>query len=517
MKNPPILERIRENLKPADVFLFETRLRSAKEAGWNVFNFPAEIVAVDLLSDSGTGALSRRQHEFMKIGDTPENRAYGMRQSFVTLRNVVAEIFGLGVEKDFVFFPFPQGRAAESVFFGCLSELYYDVILLTTRIIVPSNSHFDTTRANLEARGLEALDIPVDASACAQDDVFRGNMDVTRLANLLEQSGDSADEKKEDSPAIFVTPLVMMTITNNTRGGLPVSMENIRAVSEVCRANRVSFFFDAARFAENAYFIKKYEKGYSEKPIREIVREMFSYCDGFLISFKKDGLSHTGGGLVLKRGSPLLMYHEDIADAIEMRLTVTMSNPTQGAIPGGYQLAIAEGLLTAVTEEYLESRVSQVARFGRMLKNARVPVLEPFGGHAVYMDIDRFFDGTTMRRSDYGGVALTALLLLYGVRGCELGAFAFGKHPEKMVPDLLAPTGNGKRGVGDAEETYPDFNYLRLALPRRGVTDEELAFAVTALKSLYRMRRDIPRAVPIYGAGLPLRHMKARFELQPRS
>lgn len=516
MKKLPIFARVRETLRPGDSFLYDMRLEAAAEAGWNVFNFHAQLVAVDLLSDSGTGALSRRQHEFLKIGDKPENRAYGMRQSFVTLRNIVAEIFGLGEpKKDFVFFPFPQGRAAESVFFGCLSEIYYDALLLTTRVIVPGNSHFDTTRANLEARGLEALDLPVDVSTLPQNDVFRGNMDVGRLARLLDESGES----EEDAPARFVAPLVMMTITNNTRGGLPVSMENIRAVSELCRRHCVSFFFDAARFAENAYFIKKYEKGYSEKTIREIVHEMFSYCDGFLISFKKDGLSHTGGGLVLKRGSPLLTYHEDIIDAVETRLTVTMSNPTQGAIPGGYQLAIAEGLLTVVREEYLESRVSQVARFGRMLKNAGVPVLEPFGGHAAYVDIDRFFDGTTMRRRDYGGIALAALLLLYGVRACELGAFAFGKRCEKTFPDpdLLAPAGNGKRGVGDAEETHPDFNYLRLALPRRGVTDEELAFAVTALKSLYVMRHDIPRAVPVSGAGLPLRHMKARFELQPRS
>ena len=277
-------------------------------------------------------------------------------------------------------------------------------------------------------------------------------------------------------------------------------MDNIRETRMLCEEYEAPFFFDAARFAENAYFIKKYEAGYEEKTILEIVREMFSYCDGFLISFKKDGLSHTGGGLVMKNKSILLQRFPSLIDAIRTRLIITMSNDRQGAIPGGYQLAIAEGLRTATTMEYLEKRISQVARFGRMFTDAGIPVLEPFGGHAVYLDVDRFFAGTAMQREDFGGIALTALLLLYGVRACELGAFAFGKH-------------NPKTG----HEEYPDFNWVRFAVPRRGYKDGELAQAVRAVKALYEMRHDIPRAVPVHGADLPLRHFKARFELESLS
>ena len=176
-----------------------------------------------------------------------------------------------------------------------------------------------------------------------------------------------------------------------------------------------------------------------------------------------------------------------------------MSNDTQGAIPGGYQLAIAEGLRTATTMKYLEMRVSQVARFGKMLKDAGVPVLEPFGGHAVYVDVDRFFAGTTMDRFGFGGIALTALLLLYGIRACELGAFAFGQYDKKT-----------------GKEIFPDFNFVRFAVPRRDYTDEELALAVRAVKTLHELRHEIPRAVSVYGRDLPLRHMKARFELELR-
>lgn len=512
MHKLPIFARIKETMGVMDKFLFEVRIQAAQDAGWNVFRFPASYVAVDLLSDSGTGPLSPKQIALLARGNEQVNCAYGMRDSFLTLQEAVADIFGLGVpEKDFYFFPFPQGRAAESVFFETLrKELTEDMArtiypteppFRPPQISIISNSHFDTTRANIELAGFEAHDLPIPKWAHGENDVFSGGIDTSQLKFLLHGSryGCPADNEVGDPPPVSIIPAVFMTITNNTRGGLPVSMENIRATSELCREYEVPFFLDAARFAENAYFIKKYEEGYAEKSIREIVREMISHCDGFLISFKKDGLSHTGGGLVLKNPSLFLSRYPHFPDAVRTRLITTMSNDTQGAIPGGYQLAISEGLYTATTMEYLEARVSQVARFGKMLKNAGVPVLEPFGGHAVYVDTNRFFDGAVMKLTDFGGVSLTAILLLYGVRACELGAFAFGKYDKEKNT-----------------ETPPLFNYVRLAIPRRGYADEELVPAVDALKTLHELRLFVPRAVPVYGRDLPLRHMKARFELEPR-
>jgi len=481
----PLFEGIRHHAAP-----FENAAAHARAAGWNVFKFPSWGVPLDFLSDSGTGPLSPAQTALIAETDCRVHNAYGMRQSFWLLSKMMGRVFGLGeYEKDFHFFPFPQGRAAEAVFFGCLRDALAKDVSPQVYGIVPSNSHFDTTRANIELAGMQAKDFPVDTATLAADDMFRGNMDIEAFAGLL---GRIAFAKNMRVPVVF------MTVTNNTRGGLPVSMENIRETNELCRNHKIPFFLDAARFAENAYFIKKYERGYEAKTILAIVHEMFSYCDGFLISFKKDGLSHTGGGMVLKKNKSILLErYPGLPDAIATRLIITMSNDTQGAIPGGYQLAIAEGLRTAVTEEYLEMRVSQVARFGKMFTDAGLPVLEPFGGHAVYLDVDRFFADTAMRREDFGGIALTGLLLLHGVRACELGAFAFGTYDPAT-----------------GKETFPDFNFVRFAVPRREYDDGELAVAVQAVKKLYDARHTIPRAVPVYGRDLSLRHFKARFELR---
>ncbi len=503
MHKLPIFARVKEAMDAGDKFLFEVRLYAAQNAGWNVFAFPAKMVDVDLASDSGTGPLSAQQLALLQEGNARKNRAYANRESFRVLEDTVAEILGLGAGgKGFHFFPFPQGRAAEAVFFGCVKDaLTTENMLDGMRVVVPSNSHFDTTRANIELVEFEAHDLLLPVGEFEPGEwMFRGNMDTLRLEELLRKYRQTGFDDYDESPHAVEVPVVLMTITNNTRGGLPVSMANLRTTRELCDEFEVPFFFDAARFAENAYFIKKYEAGYEEKTIPEIVREMFSYCDGFLISFKKDGLSHTGGGLVLKKQSALLAHYPDLSDAIATRLIITMSNDTQGGIPGGYQLAIAEGLRTATTEEYLEERVSQIARFGQMFLDAGIPVLEPFGGHAVYLDVDRFFADTKMRREDFGGIALTALLLLYSVRACELGAFAFGKYDA-----------NAK------SEVFPDFNFVRFAVPRRGYKDSELAQAVRAVKALYEMRHEIPRAVPIYGRDVPLRHFKARFALEPIS
>jgi tryptophanase len=351
--------------------------------------------------------------------------------------------------------------------------------------IVPSNGHFDTTEANVSANGLKPVNLPRPKDDDAGYPDFKGGMDVDKLRAILESSSERV-------------PVVYLTITNNTGGGQPVSMANIREVSAVCHDHEVPLFFDACRFAENAWFIKERERGYENRNIVEIVHEMFSYVDGFTISFKKDGLSNMGGGLFLRDNGLFLRHFPRMSDDVTNWQILKEGHPTYGGMSGRDIMALVAGLETVTKEGYLRYRVSQVRQFGESMRAMGVPVVMPVGGHAVYVDVDAFFDGTELTREDYGGIALSALLLAgYGHRVCELGCFAFGRYdPESRT------------------EMFPENNYLRFAVPRLRYEQQDLESVAEAMGILFGRRDEIPGVTVTYGRELPLRHFKARFEFK---
>jgi tryptophanase len=488
------------------------------EAGLNPFLFRADrIPGCDLLSDSGTTTMTMEQWAAMLLGD----EAYGSNEGYFELKAQFAETFGSGwCEKDSSsggssesLFLFHQGRAAENAFFSVLARQLAaagrgspappsDGLMpeLKSRIesklhsngrgagrdlwIVPSNSHFDTTEGNIGDKGMIPLNLPC-REHLEGDEIFpfRGNMDVEELDNLLEHEKDRV-------------PLVYLTITNNTGGGQPVSIDNIRQIRNVTRKHGVPFFFDACRFAENAWFIKKREDEFWDSSIRQIVHEMFRYADGFHISLKKDGLVNMGGALVLRRDSEFTKRFPHLREGITDHQIMAEGHPTYGGLPGRDLKAIAQGLRTVVHDEYLDARIGQVVRFGNALYEAGIPIIRPVGGHAVYLDVDRFFDGTATDE-ELKGISLTALLLIAGHRVCELGIYAFGSFDgEKETPP------------------EPRVNYVRAAVPRLAYEDQDLFSVVEALKVLADNRDRIPAVKVEYGRDLSLRHFKSRFSFR---
>jgi tyrosine phenol-lyase len=347
--------------------------------------------------------------------------------------------------------------------------------------VVPSNSHFDTTEGNIEDKFMVPLNLPCREHLAGDEAFpFRGNMDLDELENLLATEGERV-------------PLVYITITNNTGGGQPVSMENIKRVREITRRHKVPFFFDACRFAENAWFIQQKEKGYAGRGIEEIVREMFDCADGYHISFKKDGLGNIGGAIGLREESLFTERFPNFANEITDYQIMTEGHPTYGGLAGRDLKALAEGLRTVTRQEYLDHRIGQVQRFGDRLATLGIPVVHPIGGHAVYIDIDAFFDGAA-RDEELKGVAFTSLLLIAGHRFCELGLYAFGSFDgEKEVPP------------------EPRVNNVRAAVPRLAYEDADLFAAAEAVKLLHDHRDSIPGVRVEYGRELKLRHFKSRF------
>ncbi len=454
-------------------FTLEQRIEAAFQCGWNVFQFPSEMLkGGDLLSDSGTSTLTLEQLSAMLLGD----EAYGSNWGYFQLLEQFEKTFDLPKNECEVYL-FHQGRAAEHALFSQLAKHY-------AGCTIPNNGHFDTTRANIEANGMTAVDLLSAELTESDSHPFKGNMNLEELERLL------SDERID-------VPLVYATITNNTGGGQPVSLSNLHAIRDLCDRFDRPFFLDACRFAENAWFIHEREPGHSDKPIIDIIHKTFSLCDGFTISLKKDGLSNMGGALVVRKNSPLTKCHPELLSELRDHQILVEGHPTYGGLSGRDIMVIVEGLKTVVTEEYLQSRTTQVAGFGSMLKSRGVPVLEPFGGHAIYIDIDRFFSATAMRKADFGGISLTGLLLLKGIRLCELGAFAFGKFDAKT-----------------ATEISPRQNFVRCAIPRNKYEAQDLQFVADCVAELYEQRSQLPRAVPVVGRELPLRHFKAKFELQ---
>ncbi len=427
-----------------------------KASGFNPFGIPAEKVTIDLLTDSGTSAMSDDQWAGIMTGD----ESYAGARSFFRLEESVRSVFGFSHV-----IPTHQGRAAERVLFGSI---------LKKGDSVPSNIHFDTTRANIEVLEARAEDLAAAPAYDPDADLpFKGDIDVAKLKKLIDKRG--ADK----------VPLVMMTVTNNSGGGQPVSLKNIKETSELCAHCGVPFFFDACRFAENAWFIKKRENGYAKKSVLEIAQEMFSYADGATMSGKKDALVNIGGFVTLD--------DDALAERIKNNLIISEGFPTYGGLAGRDLEAMARGLKEALDEDYLEHRTGQVAYLGGLLAAAGVPVFKPFGGHAVYILADRFLPH--LRRAQYPGWALTvALYREYGIRAVEIGGVMFGQK-----------TGKGKA------ETFPELELVRLAIPRRVYTASHLRYVAEALIDLHK-NRDKVKGLRIVRESPFLRHFTARLE-----
>ncbi len=456
------------------------RAEALERAGLNAFFFPAELVTgCDLLSDSGTTAMTQEQWGALHLGD----EAYGSNRGYFRLAEAIRETFGSEFfhaphERPHAFL-FHQGRAAEDALFTLLGRT-------GKGLIVPSNGHFDTTFANLEANGITARNLfSPELRAGGPDVPFKGNMDVAALKELLENEGARV-------------PLVYLTITNNTGGGQPVSLENVREVAELAHAYDVPFFLDACRFAENAWFVREREEGCAQRAIPDLVRATFAHADGFTVSFKKDGLGNMGGGLFVRRDGLFAERHPELLDALTDWQILTEGHPTYGGMSGRDLVALAVGLRTVVRPEYLRWRVEQVGRFGAAMAARGLPVLEPIGGHAVYLDVDRFLADTALEPGDFGGIALVAALLAgYGHRACELGHFAFGRFDPRTKA-----------------ETPPEVNFIRFAVPRLRYEDRDLESVAAAVKAIHERRDRLPAVEVTYGRALPLRHFKARFRFR---
>lgn len=452
----------------------EQRLTALEKVGWNVFYFPAELTTgCDMLSDSGTTTMTNEQWASLHLGD----EAYGSNRGYFKLLEQIATTFGETYSHVYIFH---QGRSAEDTLFTALGTIQPNQV-------IPSNGHFDTTHANIEANGMEAKNLfSPTLRQGSSTDPFKGNMDIERLRALLEHEHQHV-------------PIVYVTVTNNTGGGQPVAMANIKAVAELAHQYDLPFFLDACRFAENAWFIQQREAGYHDKSIVEIVREMFSYADGFTISFKKDGLGNMGGGIILKRDGQFVKKYPHLPDQLMNDQILKEGHPTYGGLSGRDIMALAVGLRIVTTQAYLDHRIRQVEQFGQSLHDAGIPVVMPFGGHAVYLDMNRFFADTRLQPGDFGGIAFTALLLgLYGHRACELGNFAFGTFDSATK-----------------QETFPEVNFVRCAIPRLRYETQDLQAVTAAIQALYEQRHSIPAVDVLHGKDLPLRHFKARFQFRP--
>lgn len=445
-----------KTVEPIRMTTREARAKFMAEAGYNIFLLHAEQVTIDLLTDSGTGAMSDHQWAGIMEGD----ESYAGSKNFFRLKRVVKDIFGFDQ-----FVPTHQGRGAEQVLFS---------ILVRPGQIVPNNTHFDTTRANVEARGGVALDLVTPEGLDPQSQhLFKGNMNVVNLQKLIEQVGA---EK---------IPLAIMTITNNAVGGQPVSMANIRETKALLARYHIPFFFDAARYAENCYFIQQREEGCRTKPIREIARQLFTYADGFLMSAKKDGLVNIGGLLAAR--DPTLF------DQIQNRLILTEGFVTYGGLARRDLEALSRGLEEALDENYLAYRIGQVRYLAERLRENNVPIVEPPGGHAVFIDAKRFLPH--IPQAQFPAQALTiALYLEGGIRAVEIGGVMFARRDEKT-----------------AETIYPELELVRLAIPRRVYTQAHLDYVADVISELYRRREQIRGVRLVYEAPL-LRHFTARFE-----
>jgi tyrosine phenol-lyase len=432
------------------------RLERLREAGYNVFLLRAEDVLIDLLTDSGTSAMSAEQWAAMMRGD----EAYAGSRSFYRLEARVRELFGF---KHLI--PTHQGRAAERILFSTVCG---------PRDVVPNNTHFDTTRANVEAQGAEAVDLPTPRAADRQAPLpFKGDMDVEGLRRLIREVGPER------------IPLCMITVTNNSGGGQPVSLANVREVSEVCREHGIPFYIDACRFAENAYLIKLSEAGQAERSVESIARELFSYADGCTFSAKKDGLANIGGFLATN--------DDRLAEQEKELLILTEGFPTYGGLAGRDLEAIAVGLEEVVHEDYLEYRLASVRYLGEHISREGVPIVQPPGGHAVYLDAGAFLPHVDALALP-GQSLVAELYLAGGIRGVEIGTVMFGRRDPETGEEQAGP-----------------MELVRLTIPRRVYTQSHIDYVVEVILEVFQRRESIGGFRFTHQAPV-LRHFTARFE-----
>lgn len=512
-------------IRPLKDVTLEQRERALRETEYNMFSFPADLLLVDYLSDSGSTAMSDLQWAALMHGD----ESYGRNKGYYVLLDTIRDTFERGdkpreaiqlilsgekdVEKlmDQLYltrdeggfvnggpnqlarpnaFITPQGRAAEHLLFSTLREVLDEMNGPGKPYWIPNNGHFDTTGANIADNGIEPVNLfkgnvlgEFPWEKMDSENPFKGDMDTERLEAFIKEKG------RDNIPVIY------LTITNNTVAGQPVSMKNIKAVHDIAKKYEIPLFFDACRFAENAAFIKQFEKGFEKRSVRSIVQEMFSYADGFSVSLKKDGLSNIGGGLFIRdRGDFVKRFSnkdQDVGVRLKEKQIIWFGNDSYGALSGRDIMALAVGLHEVVDESYLFGRIGQTRQLARELAKNGVPVVLPAGGHAIYIDMNRFFEGIDMKIDDFGGVGFTIELVRhYGIRACELGPFAFEwdqKNEEQ------------RKGI---------LNLVRFAIPRNTYSREHIDYTVAAVTELYRDRENIPKVRITRGAELSLRHFQ---------
>ncbi|MBI2244157.1 MAG: tryptophanase [Nocardioides sp.] len=448
-----IIEPFRiHSVEPMRMTTAEERRTHLAAVDYNLFQLRAEHVLIDLLTDSGTGAMSRDQWAAVQRGD----ESYAGSPSYFVFRDAVRRLF------DFEhIIPVHQGRAAERILFSVLGG---------AGKVIPNNTHFDTTRANIEATGAEAVDLVIaEGRDPRSDHPFKGNMDLAALEQLLEARADDV-------------PCVMVTITNNSGGGQPVSLANLRGVRALCDRFDKPLFLDACRFAENAWFIREREAGQGERDVVDIIRDVTGLADGVTMSAKKDPLGNIGGWLALA--------DDDLAAQCRNIVILTEGFPTYGGLAGRDLEALAQGLAEVVQHDYLRYRIGSTAYLGRALAERGVPVLSPFGGHAIYLDARALLPH--LDPLEYPGQAVAvALYEIGGIRSCEIGTVMFGRHP-------------------DGSEQPAAMDLVRLAIPRRTYTQSHIDYVIEVCERILDRASDLP-GYRIVEEPPALRHFTARF------
>jgi len=448
-----MVEPIRRTTRPE-------REELISRAGFNLFNIKSEDVFIDLLTDSGTGAMSSSQWAEVMLGD----ESYAGASSYYKLKQTIEELLGMPY-----FLPTHQGRAAENVLFSALMGME------APDFVIPGNSHFDTTKGHIEFRKAKALDCTIDqAFDTSSQHLFKGNLDLNKLEAVFNKY------PKEK------IPLCLITVTCNSSGGQPVSLENIKAVSALCKKRGIRLFFDAARFAENAFFIKEREAGCADKSIKQIVREMFDLVDGCTMSAKKDGIVNIGGFIAFKE--------KELFEKASTFNIVFEGYLTYGGMAGRDLGALSVGLREATEFDYLESRIRQVRLLGEKLMSYNIPIQEPVGGHAVFVDAKKFLPHVP--KEEY--IAQTLGVELYkegGVRGVEIGTLLADRDPETR------------------ENRYPALELLRLAIPRRVYSDNHMLYVAECLKNVFDRRDQIKKGYAIVREAPIMRHFTV--ELRP--
>ncbi len=444
-----------KSVEPIYFTTLEQRKKILFDAFYNPFLIKAQDVIIDLLTDSGTSAMSSAQWAGIMLGD----ESYAGSNSFFHFEKTIQDITGLPIV-----IPTHQGRASEKILFSVIGALGKYIV---------SNTLFDTTRANIEASGAQGIDL-----LCAEGKIpstpapFKGNMDVDAFRNFIKEKGAEN------------IPLCIVTVTNNSGGGQPVSMQNIREVRAVCDEYKIPMFIDACRFAENCYFIKLREKEFEHVPVHAIVGELFSYADGCTMSAKKDAFANIGGFIALR--------NEELAMQCRNLLIITEGFPTYGGLAGRDLEAIAIGLKEVMDENYLQYRIRTTEYLTEKLAAAGVPVMQPAGGHAVYLDAKAFLNHIPV--TQYPGQALVAALYLAGgIRSCEIGSLMFGKYDEN----------------GNLVEAMMEL--VRLAIPRRVYTQSHIDYVAEVIIEVYNNRHQIKGLEVTYEAPA-LRHFTARLK-----